>query len=270
MMGALQKAPARAVQMSHDMMDVLERQVAIAMSSRLFPSIDSLEKAVLIAMKGQELGLPPIYALTHLHIIKGRVCGDSEQMLSLILRDFPNCYWYYAELSTEACEIHAARSKDDTPCRFRFTIEDAKRANLLSKKDSVWLVYPRAMLRSRCISETARSLFPDAIGGMSYTPEELGSLPGEIIDDLPKNTYVLDHERKEPTTLIAAAPAAPKSMIFDPSVEVYRNAVIRWLDQYEPALLGRYDEIAQMLTGRPTTDLKNVINELPRILETAR
>lgn len=57
-------------------------------------------------------------------------------------------------------------------------MEDAKRANLTGK--GPWVTYPAAMLRARCISSMARAMFPDALSGVVYTPEELGA---QVDDD---------------------------------------------------------------------------------------
>ena len=68
------------------------------------------------------------------------------------------------------------------PQSFRFSIEDAKRANLTGM---AWTKYPAAMLRARAISAGARAVFPDCIMGC-YTPEEMGAniieVEGEIIE----------------------------------------------------------------------------------------
>ena len=66
---------------------------------------------------------------------------------------------------------------------FEFSMEDAKRAELLANPS--WKKYPKNMLFARCFSDMARTLFPDAIGGISYTPEELGAvvdIDGQVID----------------------------------------------------------------------------------------
>jgi hypothetical protein len=63
--------------------------------------------------------------------------------------------------------------------KYTFTIEDAKRAGLLSK-DS-WQKYTKELLVARAISGCARKVFPDVVGGL-YTVEELG---GEEVPELP-------------------------------------------------------------------------------------
>jgi hypothetical protein len=53
-----------------------------------------------------------------------------------------------------------------------WTIAQAKTAGLTNK--DVWKAYPRAMLRSRVISEAIRTVYPGVAVGV-YTPEEVES-----------------------------------------------------------------------------------------------
>jgi hypothetical protein len=55
-------------------------------------------------------------------------------------------------------------------------IAQAQKAGLAGK--DVWKHYPRSMLRSRCISEGVRAVFPGVVEGV-YTPEEIESMPPE-------------------------------------------------------------------------------------------
>ena len=55
-------------------------------------------------------------------------------------------------------------------------IGQAQKAGLAGK--DVWKHYPRSMLRSRCISEGVRAVFPGVVEGV-YTPEEIESMPPE-------------------------------------------------------------------------------------------
>lgn len=131
-------------------------------------------KAMMIALKGLEIGMAPMQALTHLYIVKGRVGIMAEGMLALVYKHIPGAIINFIEMSSQQCVIKARRPNEGSEfATITFTMDDAKKAGLLS--NGSWGKYPRAMLRSRCVAETCRSLFPDALCGMSYTPEELGA-----------------------------------------------------------------------------------------------
>lgn len=176
--------------------DVVREQATVLFKSRLLPqSIDSPEKAIAIILKGSELGIPPMLAFSHLNIIKGKPTISSELMLALIYKNLPGVTINFIRIDNTGCEIEASRPGCSLNA-FKFTQEDAKSAQLLEKE--VWKLYPRSMYRSRCISEMARSIFPDIIMGCSYTAEELGAT-----EDLPKAEIkvlkrpVFDPERPE-------------------------------------------------------------------------
>ena len=155
--------------------EVQVQQAKYFIDSGFLPaSINTPAKAILIMQKGREIGVPPIQALNHIHVINGKPTTSAEMQLALIFRNCPGAVVNYIKNSDTECEIKAKRPGKDTEFNtFSFTMKDAERAQLSSK--STWKQYPRAMLRSRCISEMARALFPDCLMGMSYTPEEMGA-----------------------------------------------------------------------------------------------
>jgi hypothetical protein len=57
--------------------------------------------------------------------------------------------------------------------RAEFTMDDAKKAGLISQQKDNWEKYPLRMCEWRAVSWAATSLFPDIIGGMLST-EEIG------------------------------------------------------------------------------------------------
>jgi hypothetical protein len=179
----------------------LKDQATTVVKSGLLPAaIKSPEQAIAIALKGRELGIPMMQAFAHIHIIQGKPTISAELMLSLIFRNCPGAVVDYTETDDQRCVIQARRP-NGSAVRFSFSMDDAKKAGLLSK-DS-WAKYPGAMLRARAISIMARALFPDAIMGCSYTPEELGAElddEGRVIDVTPP-----------PANPAAPKPLAPQS-----------------------------------------------------------
>lgn len=154
----------------------MREQAKALVSSRFLPkAVDTPEKAIAVMMTGRELGIGPMQALRCVHIIDGKPTLAAELIAALVLRRVPGSVLEVAESTNERCVIVAARP--NRPERqFTFTLEDAKAAGLLIKDN--WKKYPRAMLRSRAITEAARAVFPDATMGV-YDPDELGAVTNE-------------------------------------------------------------------------------------------
>lgn len=167
--------------------DTMKRQGAELLKTGFLPSsIKTPEQFIAIVLKGRELGLPPMYACNHIVVIQGKPTMSAEVQLAMIFKHCPTAKIQYLEVSNERCSIKATRD-GQTWSQFSFSMEDASAAGLTSKDN--WKKYRRAMLRSRCVSELARSLFPDCLAGVSYTPEELGAdvnESGEVINVTPE------------------------------------------------------------------------------------
>jgi hypothetical protein len=154
-------------------LNIIKEQANIFVKSGLLPqAIKTPEQAILIMLKGREMGIPPLQAISHLHVINGKVGMGGEIMLQQIYRLVPGAQVEIVQRTDTVCEIHAARPGRKTLTAFKFTLEEARKANLLNK--DVWKNYPGTMLQWRTVSMMARAIFPDAIAGC-YTPEELGA-----------------------------------------------------------------------------------------------
>ncbi len=157
---------------------MIREQASIVVKTGFLPkAIDTPEKAIAIALKGREIGVPMMQAFSHIHIIQGKPSISSELMLALIYKNCPGAVVDYLESTDKKCAIQARRPGHGAMV-FSFTIEEAKNAGLLLKDG--WRNYPGAMLRARAVVIVARAVFPDAIMGCSYTPEEMGA---ELDDD---------------------------------------------------------------------------------------
>ena len=146
-------------------------------------SIKTPEQAVAIMLKGRELAVPPMYALSNIAIVKGKPTISAEMMLALIYRDHGKKAIRVKESTDDACTIEYRLEGWSDVSSYSFTMDQAKKAGLV--KAGPWQQYPAAMLRARCISAVARMAFPECIAGM-YVPGELGdevtvSEDGEVI-----------------------------------------------------------------------------------------
>jgi hypothetical protein len=185
-------------------------QARCFLQSGLLPkALQKPEQVVLVMLKGRELGIPPLQALSHINVIGGKPAMSAELMLAQIMKLHPKTQFKFPERTNEKCTISVKRAGFDFES-FTFTIDDAKKAGLLSNLS--WNKYPRAMLHARVVSEMARSLFPDAIAGISYTPEELGAVVdenGDIIDMISESQEALPPPEPKPVAQTSAPSATP-------------------------------------------------------------
>lgn len=157
--------------MNRDTWSVMREQAAVLVDSGMLPgAIRTKEAGIAVMMKGHELGMPPMQAFAHISIIQGKPTLSPEGMLALIWKNIPSAVINFITIENEICHIEASRPNRPATS-FKFTKADATLAGLWGKDN--WRKYPRAMCRSRCVAEMARTLFPDAIMGCSYTPEEI-------------------------------------------------------------------------------------------------
>lgn len=242
--------------------DMMKDQADTLVRSGFLPySIKKPEQAIAIMLKGRELGIPAMQAFSHIHIIQGKPTISAELMLALIYKNCPEAKIEYIRYEADGCTIKATRP-GHAPAVFTFDHNDAKNAQLLGKDN--WQKYARAMYRSRCISEMARSVFPDCLMGCSYTPEELNpdvrvDEEGHIIDVTPVSSA--PEPTKAAPTPQAAEPKAKEAKrtpsIFTGTPEQQRTVAKILKDQKVPERL--WDDVCKHLMDKPSTELKNAI-----------
>lgn len=188
---------------------MLKEQAAMVVKTGFLPrAVDTPEKAITIALKGRELGVPPMQAYSHIHIIDGKPTISAELMLSLIYKNCPGAVINYIENTDKKCVIEAKRPGHKAT-KFSYSIDEARGAALLTKSN--WQKYPAAMLRARTVAIVARAAFADAIMGCSYIPEELGAEVDEegAVVQLPAVEVKPEGDAKTGKPAAQIAPAAP-------------------------------------------------------------
>ena len=126
---------------------------------------------------GEMLGLPPMAAMTGVHVIEGKPTA-SAGLISGLVRRAGHKLRVWGTSKSATCEI--VRS-DDPEHTFSVTWTlrkagddpSAEEAGLLGK--TVWKQYPASMLKSRAITQCARDACEEVLFGLHYTPEELGA-----------------------------------------------------------------------------------------------
>ena len=177
--------------------------------SGMFTDTKQLSQAIVKIQAGQELGLPPVYAMQNINMIRNRLTTSANTMAMLVKKS-GNYNYRIKEHHDKSCTITFFENDNGKWVEVgdsTFTIDDAKRADLL-KPDSGWVKYPRAMLFSRAISQGARLYCPDAIGGV-YTDEEIRSIPARPEDNETVNTDAPVVKPTEPQQELQPEPEKP-------------------------------------------------------------
>ena len=147
---------------------------AIAQSG-LFGMKDTNSVLALMAVAQAE-GLHPATAARDFHIIQGRPALKADAMLARFQQSGGKVQWSeYTDEKVTGVFTHPNGGE----LAVTWTIDQARNIGLV-KPGSGWQKFPRAMLRSRCISEGIRSVYPGSVTGF-YSPEEVSDF-----DDKPK------------------------------------------------------------------------------------
>lgn len=158
--------------------ELLNLATALSKSGLMPNGLSKPEAILAIALKGQELGIPPMAAIAGITVIQGKPIVSPQLMLSLVERSGKLQDWRIIEESNEAVAVEFIR-RGRSPVSKRFSMEDAKKMGLASKDN--WQKQPRTMMQWRAIAAAIRVAFPDVIDGC-YTPEEM-NMDVEVAED---------------------------------------------------------------------------------------
>lgn len=205
-------------------------------------SIRTPEQAIAIMLKGKELGIPPMQALSQISIVQGKPTLEAQLMLSQIYKKVPGAKIEFSTMNASECVILAARSSDDTMTEFSFTMEDAKLMGLAGKDN--WKKMPKVMLKWRCVSEMARTMFPDALSGAAYTVEEMS--PDSKVDE---NGDVID--------VVTDPPDPEEEWAFDMDDPEHQNLLMEYLKR-KGVPDAHWEEAGRKLIGKGKDQFKGV------------
>lgn len=153
-------------------------------------------------LTGREIGVGPMTALQHLHVIKGRPAMSAQLMRALVL-----AHGHHLRITVKTgvtATIIGRRLGESDEQEVTWTKDYAVQAGLWGRTDS-WKRYPRAMLLARATGELCRDKFADVIGGMTLTIEEAGDV-GEWSEPAAPAPRASRTMRRAP--MVEAAPVA--------------------------------------------------------------
>lgn len=158
---------------------MLEQAQAWVKSGMLPASVKTPEQAVVIALKGRELGLAPMMSFEMIDVIMGKPALKPKAMAAMCrkggvrtktIKDFEPIL--DAEGKKVDMETVIRFYRDGIEEDVKYTYRDAQGLGLTSKDN--WKKQPGVMMYWRCYSKGANRVCPDLIGGL-YTTEELAS-----------------------------------------------------------------------------------------------
>lgn len=156
----------------------LERMATAVAKSGLF-GVKTPESALTLMLIAQEDGTSVAAACRDYHIIEGKPALKVDAMLARFQAAGGRVKLH--ELTDQKAEATFDHPNGGS-VKLAWTMDMATKAGLASK--DVWKKYPRAMLRSRLMSEGIRTVSPGSVVGI-YTPEELLDEP-ELRDITPR------------------------------------------------------------------------------------
>lgn len=148
---------------------VMREQADVLVKSGFLPTaINTPEKCIMVMMKGQELGIGYIEALSSINIIQGKPTMAAQLMLAMARRSGE-----LEDLSIEASDKGATvtiKRKGQSPYTSVFGIKEATDLQLIGKDN--YKKQPATMFKWRAVSDNLRVTFGDAIAGL-YSTEEI-------------------------------------------------------------------------------------------------
>jgi len=157
--------------------DMQQMAKAIA-DSRLFGLTD-VNQVLALGMVAQAEGHAFATAARDYHVIQGRPALKADAMMARFQAAGGKVNW---EVYTDERVTGSFSHPNGGSLSVTWTIEQARSIGLV-KPGSGWQKFPRAMLRSRCISEGIRSVYPGSVTGF-YSPEEVADFEPPKTKDL--------------------------------------------------------------------------------------
>jgi hypothetical protein len=153
--------------------DQLERIASSFAASRMFGD-KTKEQVLALLMLAHSEGVHPAIAMRDFDIINGRPAKKAEAMHRAFIAAGGSIKWHKLD---DTCADATFTHPQGGEARITWDMERVKRAKIANEQ--MYAKYPRQMLRSRCISEGCRTVFPAATSGI-YEPGEVAGMEKDM------------------------------------------------------------------------------------------
>jgi len=169
-----------------------QRRAKAYSESGYWPDTKSIAQALVKIEAGRSLGLPPLVAMSEVHVIDGKPTLGAGALASLVKTSGRYDY-QVVELTPTRCVLRFL-DRGEPIGDSTFDLDNAKDAGLAGR--GPWKQYPRNMLFARAISNGVAWYCPDVVSGRVYTPEEIDASAGP--EPLPDGVEEFDIPFGEP------------------------------------------------------------------------
>lgn len=185
-----------------------------AVDTGLTPKGITPQQAWLSIQAGRELGLSPTQSMCLVYVVEGKITLKAQAMGGCVQRGGGSLIWHESTHEAADVEVMLPALREGMPpsrARVRWTLEDARRAKLLSR--GTWQAYPLAMLANRALAQACRIAAPATFMGV-YDPDEVDDSAPVVasLASTPRTIPALGPARQidaPPPQVLDAAPAAP-------------------------------------------------------------
>lgn len=178
-------------------MDALDRMASAFAASNMFGAKNKDQVMALLLLANAE-GVHPAIAMRDFDIINGKPAKKAEAMHRSFLAAGGKVEWHKLD---DTCADATFSHPHGGTARIVWDLARVKTAKIAN--EAMYSKYPRQMLRSRCISEGCRTVYPAATSGM-YEPGEAAGIPSAPEKNMGNAVIVAD-----PTTGEIPPPLTP-------------------------------------------------------------
>lgn len=157
-------------------------------------------------MKGLELGIDPLDALSNIHVVKGKVGFSAEFMRRRIIEAGHEIE--FVETTDDRCRIRGRRAGAQEWQTVTFTADQARKAKIDLGN------YPGDKLVARASSRLCRRVFPDVLAGTTIIEDIIDDTVGDVDDAVAVAVGGRAVQRK-PRQRKESAPTTPTPMPTD-------------------------------------------------------
>lgn len=143
----------------------------MAVASGFLPkAISKPEAALMILMRGRELGLTAMQSFASINVIEGKTSMSAELIVAKVKQKRDVCrYFRFVDGDEKKAVFETHREGDPEPTTLEYTWEDAVRMKFADKDN--YKKQPANMLRWRCAVALARLVYPELTLGLVDSDE---------------------------------------------------------------------------------------------------